>query len=332
VSDLLTGVTHLQFPWSARAMDEAGAALDHLRPRVVFTYAEAGGWGRALMLEARRRAIPAVALQHGFIYRHWLNYLHEPDEMDASALNLLDLGFPRPTLTLVHDGFAAGHLIEAGRFPLEAVAVTGSTRVDAIVSSASRLSPADRESIRGRAGAGPDDQLVVVASKFAQIGPHFPDLLDACRRVRNVRLVVKCHPGESLVPYERALESAPFAAVVRPATDLGSLLASSRLLVTVNSTSAIEALVLGVPALVLGLPNNLSPFVDDGVMAGAGEGSELSDLIEALLYDESRRRSLADRRQKFLDRYGMNADGRAAERAVDAIIAVMNGQRVTCGR
>ena len=27
------GVADLQFPWSARAMDEAGAALDALRPR-----------------------------------------------------------------------------------------------------------------------------------------------------------------------------------------------------------------------------------------------------------------------------------------------------------
>ena len=45
------------------------------------TYAEAGGWGRALVLECRRRGIPSVGLQHGFIYRHWLNYLHEPDEM-----------------------------------------------------------------------------------------------------------------------------------------------------------------------------------------------------------------------------------------------------------
>ena len=81
VREELAGIALLQWPWSARAMDEAGAALDALRPRVALTYAEAGGWGRALMLECRRRGIPSVGLQHGFIYRHWLNYLHEPDEM-----------------------------------------------------------------------------------------------------------------------------------------------------------------------------------------------------------------------------------------------------------
>ena len=88
------GIAELQFPWSARAMDEAGAALDHLAPDVVVTYAEAGGWGRALVLEARRRRIPVAAMQHGLIYRHWLNYLHEPDEMQPSAANPADRGLP----------------------------------------------------------------------------------------------------------------------------------------------------------------------------------------------------------------------------------------------
>ena len=55
IREELAGVALLQWPWSARAMDEAGAAMDALRPAVVLTYAEAGGWGRAIMLEARRR-------------------------------------------------------------------------------------------------------------------------------------------------------------------------------------------------------------------------------------------------------------------------------------
>ena len=98
VREQLAGIALLQWPWSARAMDEAGATLDVHRPAVVVTYAEAGGWGRAIVLESRRRAIPSVGLQHGFIYRHWLNYLHEPDEMAADTGAADDRGFPSPTL------------------------------------------------------------------------------------------------------------------------------------------------------------------------------------------------------------------------------------------
>ena len=43
-----------------------------------------------------------------------------------------------------------------------------------------------------------------------------------------------------------------------------------------NSTVAIDAMVLGVPALVVGLPNNLSPFVEAGAMAGRPPGAALA--------------------------------------------------------
>ena len=107
VSAELEGIAELQFPWSARAMDEAGAALDHLSPDAVVTYAEAGGWGRALVLESRRRRIPVAATQHGLIYRHWLNYLHEPDEILPSDANPADSGFPSPDRTLLFDDVRA---------------------------------------------------------------------------------------------------------------------------------------------------------------------------------------------------------------------------------
>ena len=87
IREELAGVALLQWPWSARMMDEAAAALDSLKPRTAVTYAEAGGWGRALILECRRRNIPTAGLQHGFIYRHWLNYLHEADEMTPDPRN-----------------------------------------------------------------------------------------------------------------------------------------------------------------------------------------------------------------------------------------------------
>ena len=243
VSDLMTGISHLQFPWSARAMDEAGAALDALRPRVVFTYAEAGGWGRALVLEARRRQIPTVALQHGFIYRHWLNYLHEPDEVAPSTDNPLDLGFPRPTLTLLHDGMTATHLEDKGRFPPGSLAVTGSTLLDKRARAAASLTPEDIDAVRRSAGAAAGDHLVLVAAKFSQIAGVLGELLTASARLQGVRVVLKCHPGESPVPYERAVQGVPNATVVGAGTDLGTLLAAARLLVTVNSTAAIEALV-----------------------------------------------------------------------------------------
>lgn len=317
----LAGVCELQFPWSARSMDEAGAALDALQPTLVLTYAEAGGWGRALMIEARRRRIPSVGLQHGFIYRHWLNYRHEPDEM-ATAERSRDAGFPRPTLTLLYDRFAQDHLERHGRFPPDALRVTGSPRLDELAAAVRRVTADDQVRVRERLGARPLAPLVLVASKFTQLAPAWQPLLDAVRSLGDVHFCVKCHPAESAARYERDTARLPNISVAPAGADLAELLATARVVVTVNSTVAVDAMVLGIPSLVLGLPNNLTPFVEAGAMAGAVGAADLATALAGLLYDEERRARLAEASRAFMARFAIGTDGHAAQRAADAILAL----------
>ena len=318
----LRGVADLQFPWSARAMDEAGAALDALRPKVVITYAEAGGWGRALVLEARRRGIPSVAVQHGFIYRHWLNYLHEPDEMQPSAANPADRGFPRPDCTLLFDELTREHLEAGGHFPPDSLRVTGSARLDTIVAAARAFDPAARLALRAQLGAGTDSPVVLVAAKYVQLGGAFSALVEAARAMPDIRLVVKPHPAEGAGPYLQASQGVTNVVMAPPSAGLGQLTAVASALVTANSTAAIEAMPLGIPTLVVALPNNLSPFVEAGAMAGAGSSQDVAPALRALLYDREMRQRLAVAQEAFMRRYRIEADGRAAERAAEAILSL----------
>jgi hypothetical protein len=323
----LEGIATLQFPWSVRAMDDAGAALEALKPDAIVTYAEAGGWGRALMLEARRRRIPSAALQHGFIYRHWLNYRHEPDEAEPSATNAAgDHGFPFPDRTLLFDEYAREYLERAGAFPPASLAVTGSPRLDRLVASARSLSDSTRAALRDSLGARSHEAIVTVASKHSQIAAAFPALVDAVRSRTDVVLVVKPHPAEGPEPYVREARVASNVRIAPPTADLGALTALSSVLVTVNSTAAIEAIALDVPALVVNLPNNLSPFVEAGVMAGAAEPAAIGPALEGLLYDREMRGRLAAARRAFADRYGIRADGGAAARAADLIVGLARTQ------
>lgn len=320
LEEQLRGIADLQFPWSARAMDEAAAALDRLCPDVVLTYAEAGGYGRALVLEARRRGIPCVALQHGFIYRHWLNYLHEPDEMAPSPGNPHDRGFPLPDCTLVFDDFTREHLETQGRFPPDALRVTGSPRLDALAASAARLDEAGRLALRASLGVPAGAPVALVAAKHAQMGGGFAALVAAMRDMPGAWLVVKPHPAEGADPYLADAAGADRVVVAPREADLGRLTAVASVLVTVNSTAAIEAMALDVPALVLDLPNNLSPFVEAGAMAGAAR-HEIAERLRSLMYDQEARRTLGAARRAFLHRYGIRADGAAARRAAEAVLS-----------
>jgi hypothetical protein len=327
VREELAGVALLQWPWSARAMDEAGAALDALRPAVALTYAEAGGWGRALTLECRRRGIPSVGLQHGFIHRHWLNYRHEPDEMLPDPDHPADPGFPRPALTLLFDDFARHHLATAGHFPPDSLAVTGSPRLDAMVGDAGRLTPAEIRAARIAAGAGDDRLLVVVVTKYQEAARVLPALAEAVRAMPDVQLAIKTHPAETPDAYAKVAAGAPNVSVLPADAPLAPLLRASRAVVTVNSTVAVDAAVLGIPALVIGLPNNLSPFVDAGAMAGAAHGESPGPALRRILYDEGFRQQLEQDRGAYLARFGIGSDDRAAARSADAVLALTGGPR-----
>jgi hypothetical protein len=320
VREELAGIALLQWPWSARAMDESGAVLDALRPAVALTYAEAGGWGRALMLECRRRGIPSAGLQHGFIYRHWLNYLHEPDEMRPDPGHREDAGFPRPTLTLLFDGYARRHLEDYGRFPPESLAVTGSPRLDALVQATASLTEAEIARTREAAGASEPRPLVLLVTKYREAMHVLPGLADAVAAMPDVQLAIKTHPAETPDAYEVIVRGRANIRVLPAAAPLAPLLRASRAVVTVNSTVALDAAVLGVPALVIGLPNNLSPFVDAGIMAGAPDEASIRPALSRILYDEGFRLQLQSERGTYLARFGIGSDGRAAARSADAVL------------
>jgi hypothetical protein len=300
-------------------MDEAAAALDALQPDAVLTYAEAGGWGRALMLEARRRGIPTAGMQHGFIYRHWLNYLHEPDEMQPSRGRPSDAGFPRPTRTLLFDALAAEHLVGQGAFPPGGLAVVGSPRLEAFVAAAARLDDADRASVLRNAGVEDGGTAVLVAAKHVQLGPWFRHLVDAAADIAGVTIVVKPHPAETAGPYLADAAGSSRVRVAPPGADLAALTTAARVLVTVHSTAAIEAMAIGVPALVLGRPTNLSPFVDAGAMAGVSDPRELAPALERLLHDRAARERLAEKQRQFIERYHIVQPPGAARRAAEAV-------------
>lgn len=319
VDEDLRGVTWLQFPWSARVIDEALAAIDVLEPSAVVTYAEAGGWGRALMLAARARGVRSIGVQHGFIYRHWLNYRHDADEHAPSPAHPDDRGFPRPDVTLLFDGYAHEHLVTRGGFPASALEITGSPQLDRLVARIGTLDEAQKASARAALGAHPTDRIVLVASKYVQMGAAFRALVAAAALLSDVRVVVKCHPAETPAPYERDAAGAAHVMVAGPSTDLATLLAVSSAVVTVNSTVAIDGMVLGVPAVVVALPNNLTPLVDAGVMVGAGDDVESIRAALGSVLDGDAAAATHARLRDFAARYRLGADGHAAERAARAI-------------
>ena len=258
IREELAGIALLQWPWSARAMDEAAAGAR--RP------AAAGGHHlrRSRRLGPRDRSrVPAP--------RH-------PDSRPATWFHLPPLAelpartrrdgrrssepwrsrLSRPDANTLFDDYAASHLRDAGRFTRRSLAVTGSPRLDSLATGVQTLSAEAIERAKTEAGAG-SRTLVLVTTKHREARAVLRAFLDAAASVRDVHVAIKTHPAETPEVYSDLVAARSNVTVVPASAPLAPLLRASRAVVTVNSTVALDAAVLGLPALVIGLPNNLTP-------------------------------------------------------------------------
>jgi hypothetical protein len=304
----------LQLPWAIRCYEEMAAVLAAVRPAVVCLYAESSGWGRAAIAACRAHGVPTVALQHGIVYPKYYSYRHDPDEQDC----------PRPDRTAIF-GEAAGRLLrDRGGYAPASLVPTGSPKFDDLVRGARER---DRAALRARLGVGPGERLLGVASRFQAIrrthqaiGPVFAAFVRAVESLPGVHAVVKPHPAEPPGAYDAVLAAERSTRVrVVSGVDLVDLLHAADALVTVESLSAVEALVLGRAVVVLNMPTHLRELVDQGVAVGVGGGEDPSAVLRAVLFDAATAQRLAAARERYLTDFAMGVDGRATERIAELV-------------
>jgi hypothetical protein len=311
----------LQLPWAIRSFEEMANVLRVVGPQAVCLYAESSGWGRAALAACRVAGVPTVALQHGILYPTYYSYLHAPDEG----------GCPRPDRTAVFGEAARRFLVERGGYAPDTLVPTGSPKFDALLAAARDR---DRGALRTGLGVADGAPLVVLASRFRGIrethravGSAFPGLVRAVEAL-GATCLVKPHPAEPPDAYEAVLrECGAKGTRLAPAgSGLVELLQAADVLVTVESLSAVEALVLERPVLILNTPTNLQAMVACGVALGVPEGDDPRDALRRVLFDEATRAELARARETYLSDVAAGVDGRATERILELLRAAAEGR------
>ena len=302
----------LQLPWAIRSIADMREALAFFRPAAVCLYAESSGWGRAALIACRAASVPTVAIQHGIVYPKYFSYRHDADEADC----------PRPDRTAVFGEAARRQLVTLGGYAPASLVTTGSPRFDDLLRAAQEW---DRGALRRELGVADGERLVVVASRFRairdthhSIGSAFAGLVRAIEALPDARAIVKPHPAEPSEPYVEVLRAtgARRVTLVDAHLDLMHLLHASDALVTVESLSAVEALVLGRPVLVLNMPTHLADLVSAGVALGVPAGADPGPALVGALSPGPVREGLDRARAGYLSELAMGVDGAATARVV----------------
>jgi hypothetical protein len=311
-----------QVPWAARSLLEFEAAFRDLDPRLVCLYAESSGLGRAATEAARSLSVKTLGIQHGILYPNYYSY--ERTEEDVAQ------GTPMPDITATYGSEGVRLLETAFHYPQGRVVATGSPRYDALAAEVVNVKREDR---RASLGIASTDKVVLLASRYKGIrdthkaaGPAFPALLSAISRIERTRLIIKPHPAEPPEAYDADLATSGLLGQVRVIADrsLTDLLPAADVLVTVESLSATEALVAGVPVVVLRHPSNLRDLVASGAAVGVRDDEDPRHVIAGLLEDEVLRQQFRESREAFLRDVAHGVDGHALDRLL-GLISRMSG-------
>jgi hypothetical protein len=185
--------------------------------------------GRTAALVARAQGIPVAATEHGSVVPG------DPKWSDCPVDLILAWGEP--------DRRA---FIACGVAP-ERVVVTGSVRQDGRLARASSPSPTERREILVATSGAGDKVSLDEHLRFIRV------LFAAARALPEQRFVVKLHRKDREAHYQQA-GTPPNVSIVsvdraRFGEDIYDFLGRARVLVTIQSTSAIDAMAVGVPVI-----------------------------------------------------------------------------------
>jgi hypothetical protein len=152
---------------------------------------------------------------------------------------------------------------------------------------------------------------------------NFKAIFGSIKSMEGICLVIKQHPAEPekfAGEIIRQIKAYGINAVLTPKnSDTYEQLFVCDLMITRHSTTAMEAVALGKPVIILNLsgkPDQVE-YVREGVALGIYNSSDLLGAMKRLLVDDS---ELSARRERYIEKYLYKIDGGSTQRVIDIII------------
>ena len=272
------------------AIETARKAIAALHPRSVYVVDAYDLWAQALVVAAREAGVPSVEVQHGIIQPNHSGYLHLDGEIAANRTQRSPYS-PTPDTIAVFGEGAKKALVEDGRFPPDAIRVTGSPNVQA-----ARKRQGERSDIRSRFGLAADAFVVLYFGAPHHIFPsdieHLRAFLAACRSLPAIAPLLRPHPADQGPRrYQAEAAAAGVEAPVLTEADPFELILASDVVIAFNSTTALDAMALERAVIHINMSGSpdLFRFVEDGGALRASSADELRAAIADLSSPDARR-------------------------------------------
>ena len=313
-------------------IEMAKRLIEEEKPDLILLLNEYGRFERALVIAGKLKGIPVLAVQHGVIHPTHEGYMHTKDEISPDG-SVKSPYCPIPDITAVYGTYHKDLLTKVSAYPADSVVVTGQPRYD-ILYHADEVY--NRERFLERYGINSDHKIILWTTQCHGLSDeenikNFETLFETIQNVRGAALIIKQHPGEGkryTKIIQKHLGDYKMNAVIMPKdSDTYEQLFVCNLMITRHSTTAMEAVALNKPVVILNLSGEPDPveYVEEGVALGVYKEEDLKPAIEKLLKDDS---ELARNRAKYIEKYLYKIDGKSTERVVKLIGEMIRERRV----
>ena len=148
------------------------------------------------------------------------------------------------------------------------------------------------------------------------------ELLKCIKGRPGIQLIIKCDPYEDVLPYNRIAAYYPDAQVTTIRNfDIYTLIYNSDLVVTLDSTVGLEAMLFDKPLITFNLTTREDrvPYAQKGAAVAVYKDDALGDAIERVLNDKNLTLQLKEGRKKFIFEYAHNTEEKARERLLEIV-------------
>jgi len=312
------------FPRAVKYIEMGREMIKAEKPVLILLQNEYGSNERCyLVVAANLENIPTLAVQHGVIHPTHAGYIYAKDEISPEG-SVKSPYCPIPDRTAVYGTYHKDILTKVSAYPEDSVVVTGQPRYD-ILYHADKIY--DKEKFIKKYKINPDHKIILWTTQCHGLSEeenikNFKAVFETMRNLKDVTLVIKQHPGEGrryTKMIGKYLNKYKLNAVVMPKdSDTYEQIFVCDLMMTRHSTTAMEAVALNKPVIILNLSGEPDPvdYVKEGVALGVYKEEDLKPTIERLLKDDS---ELAKNRKRYIEKYLYKIDGKATERVVKLI-------------
>jgi UDP-N-acetylglucosamine 2-epimerase len=265
---------------------------------------------------ANRLGVPSLTIQHGVVtFQQGLDYL---GNLPVAASKIAVFGEA-----------SQAEFIRAGT-PAEKVVVTGRPTLDMLYEEQEAFDP---DELRRRLGLKDGQRLIVLATQddCPEVNePLLRSVYGATKNLPDTRLVVKVHPRESPRLAERiAVELKMQEVIIIKDIDPYQLLLVCEVLITRESTIALEAMMLDKPVITINLTGkpDLRPYAKSGAAVGVYDSKDVAIAILDVLQNSEIREKLRRKSREFVAHHAYRADGQASRRVADLIEGMIGESR-----